>query len=135
MFSPLFKLIPHIYTTITIHSLFLSAYNLFASRSCTLFCTQLRCSNTQLHSRLTELQLTIVCFVLLFCSPTTNVLEVEGSRSRLLENSIATACICASSYMSSVILVVGDLFEKCLVYLCRGLCFYRFCLLVSYKRY
>ena len=29
-----------------------------------------------------------------------NVLKVEGSRSRLLENSLATACICAFSYLS-----------------------------------
>ena len=34
-------------TTITIRLLFLCAYNLFASHTCTLFCTQQRCSNTQ----------------------------------------------------------------------------------------
>ena len=44
-----------IITTQTIHSLFLSAYNLFASHTCILFCTQPGCSNTQLHTRLIEL--------------------------------------------------------------------------------
>ena len=46
------------FTTITICSLLLSAYNLVASHTCNLLCTQLRCSNTQLHTRLIELQLT-----------------------------------------------------------------------------
>ena len=50
---PLFKLIQTyttIITTITICSFFLSTYNLFVSHTCTLFCTYLRCSNTQLHN-------------------------------------------------------------------------------------
>ena len=90
-------------------------------------------SNTQLHTRLTELLLTRwpLCtaflykrtailkhatshkadwittdrFVLPFYVYTAfslqNVLKVEGSRSRLLKNSIATACIRAFSYLSA----------------------------------
>ena len=37
-------------TTIIIHSFFLSTNKLFASQPCILFCAQLRCSNTQLHT-------------------------------------------------------------------------------------
>ena len=35
-------------------SLFLSAHNLFVSHTCILFCTELRCSNTQLVTRLID---------------------------------------------------------------------------------
>ena len=63
---------------------------------------------TRLYTKLTELLLPVVWFVLLFYSPTQTVwltflkqnvlFEAGGSRSRLLQNSIATACICAFSY-------------------------------------
>ena len=51
--------------------MFLSAYNLFASNTCTLSCTQLRRSNMQLHTVLIELQLIVARFVLPFyiCTP------------------------------------------------------------------
>ena len=85
------------YTTITNRSLFLSAYNLFASNTCSLFFShnyslfwaksfrknqhlfvrsvQWRTLyhycfvHTQLHTRLTEFLLLVVCFVLQFYSP------------------------------------------------------------------
>ena len=56
-------------------------------------------SNMQLHTRLTEFLLTLV-FLYTHAFSLQNVLKVEVSRSRLLENSIATTCICAFSYLS-----------------------------------
>ena len=50
----------------------------------------------QLVTRLLELQLTLVCYVLPFYSPTRSIRRI----TRLLENSIATACICAFSHLS-----------------------------------
>ena len=59
---------------------------------------------TQLVTRLLELQLTVVCSALPILQSSqisqTNVLEMEGSYFRRLENSIATACICAFSRLS-----------------------------------
>ena len=78
----------------------------------TLFCLQNNVSNTerrslnmQLHTRVTELLLTAVCLLclalLLFITfSLTNVLEAEGWRSCLLENSIATACMCEFFFLS-----------------------------------
>ena len=72
--------------------------------------------HTQLHTRLTELTLTAACFVQPFYSPHSrmismmNVLDVEGSRSRLLENSIASTLLfvyCA--YVVRYIFVVAGL--------------------------
>ena len=62
----------------------------------------------------------------LFCLVTfslTNVLEVEGFCSRLLENFIATLCICAFSYLSvthaSCCLLAWKVFDVFVsVYLC-----------------
>ena len=62
------------------------------------------------------------------------VLKVEGSRSRLLENSIATACICTFSYLSVpffFMLVVVGLFGMCSMYLLVCICVLRtHCLLL-----
>ena len=58
--------------------------------------------HTQLHTRLIEFLLTALScfFIYTHALNQQNVLKIEGSRSCLLENSIATACICASSYLS-----------------------------------
>ena len=116
------------YTTITIRTLFLSAYNLFASHTCTLFfshdyslfgsqyflqalhlfvrSSQRRSSNTQpqLQTRLIKLLLTrsMLCPALLYMHVLSmqNFLKIKGSCSRLLA-SIATTCICVFSYLSS----------------------------------
>ena len=125
------------YTTITTCLLFFSAYNLFASNTYSLFFSHnysLFFSHPysldlhsedfkpQLHTRLNEFLLTscLLCLALLYAHTfcVQNVLKVEGSRSCLLANSIATACICALSVM----LVVVGLFGRCsmyfLVYMC-----------------
>ena len=58
----------------------------------------------QLITSLLELQLTDWSLYLVFLYAHTfslqNIIKVEYSRSRLLEKSIATVCICAFSYMS-----------------------------------
>ena len=53
----------------------------------------------QLVTRLLELQLTHLT-LLYTQNSLQDILKVEGSRSRLLETSIATACICAFSHLS-----------------------------------
>ena len=58
-----------------------------------------RSSQPQLHTRLTELLLIAVCFVLSFYMRTLSV-KVKGLWSRLLENAMATTCVCAFSYLS-----------------------------------
>ena len=79
-----------IFKTITIRSLFLSPYNLFASHTCTLFCTQLRSSNMQLHTNLIELQLVAARFVWPF------YIHTPCSWSHIL----AKASVCAFSSLS-----------------------------------
>ena len=89
---------------------------------------------TSLRTRLTELLLTrcLLCPDLLQFNTNslTNVLEAEGLRCRLLENSIATACIFTFSYLSVpftlrlvVICLLGTsqryLSVQLLVYLCN----------------
>ena len=103
-----------IITRITIRSLFLSAYNLFASHCCSLFfshdyslfCSQPLCKQYAMaifkHATSHKADWIITtdprlfCLALLYTQPFTlqNVLKVESSGSRFLENSIVTACIC-----------------------------------------
>ena len=65
-----------------------------------------KCSQPQpqLHTRLTEFLRTVVCFILPFYMRTLLVsgmcLIVEDKRSRLLESSIVTTCVCACLYLS-----------------------------------
>ena len=81
--------------------------------------------HTQLHTRLTELNLPAACFVQPFYSPHTrvsismmNVLDVEGSRSRLLENSIASTLLFVYfAYVVRYIFVVAGLIHSMLLLL------------------
>ena len=77
---------------------------LLTNFSCKLYTYSLDLHNTQLHSRLTELPLTLCLLYLVLLYAHTfslqNVLKVEDSRSRLLERFIAHACIFAFSYLS-----------------------------------
>ena len=80
--------------------------------------------HTQLHTRQTKLLLTRCLLSLVFLYVHTfsgqNVLKVKGSLSCLFENSIATACICALSYLSvlfSFMLVVIGLLGSFSIYL------------------
>ena len=101
-----FNLIP----SITTCSLFLHNYSLFCLQPFRKHCTYSLglyngdVQNTmQLHIRLNELQLAAARFVLTFYMcffSLQKVLNVEGSRSSLLENSLVTACICALSHLS-----------------------------------
>ena len=85
-----------IITTITILSLFLSAYSLFASRTCTLFFTQLRYSNTQLLPRLIDYNW-FSSAMSPFYSPTRSVEPTFLNwKVRVLEKFITTVCICTS---------------------------------------
>ena len=75
--------------------------------------------HTQLHKRLTEFLLTLypLCLTLLY---THDEWRMFLKRSRLLENSIATACICAFSHLSipfAFMLVVIGLLGSCSMYL------------------
>ena len=156
------------YTTIIIRSLFLSVYHLFASPTYTLFFSHdysLFClqpfrytvtmmifkNATCLHTWLTKLPLTRgpLCILFYIRSPH-NIIKVEISSFRLLENSIATACICSFSYLNishacccQLIRQVFDVFVVCafcahiasccviVIYLFRvhDLCFCSLCLL------
>ena len=69
-----------------------------------------RSSNTPLHTRLIELQLTAVCFVLPFSSPTRSV---SGSRSFRPPS---------RELYATLILVIGGLFERCSIYLLMCVC-------------
>ena len=86
-----------IITTIAIRSLFLYAYNLFASQNFTLFCTQLtRNRNTRLINYNCLTSALLITFIYTHLK---NVLNVEGSWSRLLENSVAKDSVL--SYLSA----------------------------------
>ena len=77
--------------------------------ACSLFCSQRRSSNHDFGSHATShkadrilTQYHLLCLALLksYTFSLTKVLEAEDSHSRLLKNSIATAYICARSYLS-----------------------------------
>ena len=81
----------------------------------------LRCSNTQLHTILIELQLTVatcclLCLVLLKFKmiSQTNVLEVESICSRLLENFIAFIYVHSHTCLSLMCFHVNDI-TRCFV--------------------
>ena len=121
--------------TITTRSLFFShnyslllitTHNLFVSTntySLDLYTGELQTTKATLHKAdwiTTDCRQLCPALLLSNTNSPTNVIEVEGSRSCLLENSIATACIYAFSCLSasfSLILVVIGLFGSCSMYL------------------
>ena len=104
------------YTTITIRSLFLSDYNFFASHTWTLFCTQLRCSNTQLHKILTDLQKHSTFYIrrpLVF-----RIFSKQQVRVLAFSRILSWQLVHVQSHTRlSRMLVGGGLFERCSIYL------------------
>ena len=113
-----------IITTITIRLLSLTACNLFASHTCTLFCTQLRSSNTQTQHKTDCLQLTVVCSVLQTYSLISTFLKLKvfASPSRLLY--CDRLCMCLLTHVLPLSLLS-------VVYLKAVRCFCQ-CIFVSY---
>ena len=122
---PLFELI-HVYNNNYWHVILIClqpfckqyTYKLFFSHDYSLFCSQPFCKhctlfvrssqpwslNTQPQHKTDWLQLTYCSFymTLLYTHVFSlqNILKVEGSPSRLLETSIATACLCVFSHLT-----------------------------------
>ena len=105
----------------TIRSLFLSAYNLFANHTCTVFCKQLGCSNTQLfvhshlHTRLIEFLLTLVCYILSFYTPTRSIkrtLLKQEVRLLAIQRTLSRPFVYVHSHTCLfIMLIVVGLFE------------------------
>ena len=95
--------------------------------------------HSQLHTRPIKLLLILFCFILPFYSPTRsiqrNVVEAEGSRTRLWEYSITTACIDEFSYLSvSHADVVGGLLINSWMYIGVSVVFVLFFLMLDVIR-
>ena len=136
--------------TITICSLLLSAYNLFASHPCTLcfsynyslFCSQSFCKHytyslnlfnrnlnftTQQHNtRRTELQLTFVCFVLSFYMRTPSVYRIfskQKAHDLVFSRTLLRPLVYVHSHTClSFMLVAIGLFERSSMYLLVCIC-------------
>ena len=99
------------------------AYKLFVGHTCILLCTKLICSNTQLISAWIITESLIVSFCLFIVQHTfslTNLLEMEGSRSRL-ENSFFKPLVYVHSHtflflMLIVVGLVNDVFISVYVF-------------------
>ena len=113
--------------------IFLSASNLFASNTCILSYTQLRRSNTQPQHKTDWLQLTVVCYILPFYSPTSSVKRKFLKWKVLvlvLSITLLRAFVYGHSHTSfSLMFVVGGLFKSCSMYIrvyvlciCRYIC-------------
>ena len=101
--------------------------------------SQRQFSKAQLHTRLSELILTRCCLTLLYTHTFNlqNVLKVEDPRSRLLENSVTTICICCCCWFICKVLYVIVSVYLCSVYtlLPVALTFVEFALPISYNFY
>ena len=91
----------------------------FATNICSLFYIQLRCLNMQLHTRLTELQLAVVCFVLPFCRArsVTRIffkLKFLFSPSRELYCDCLYMCILLQIFPSCLLLMVYLKVVRCI---------------------
>ena len=123
LFQLILRIQLHIITTITVRSLFLSAYNIFASHSCTLFFTQLRCSNLQPQHKTDWLQLTHWLLYLILYIHTSLVCRTFSPFRDLYHNSLYI-CILHLSVTSAC-----SCWFRCSMYLLVYICVLLLCVI------